>query len=106
MRFSCLEVKRKAKHGVECLHSFMYRCGVTREQKKLTTQMWFKVLKNTIKAVHETTKSGKEIKRKSFGKCLSFIYKLICSGKQEIPICIQIVVRRKPSCDGNNIKRT
>lgn len=101
-----LRSKRKATHGVKCLCSFIYRHSVTREQEKLTTQMWFKVLKKYYQGSTCKTESEKKIKRKSFGKCLSFIYKPIYSGKQrEILICIQIVVRRKSSCDGIHMKQ-
>lgn len=37
------------------------------------------MLKNTIKTVHVGAERALKIKRKSFGKCLSFIYKLMCS---------------------------
>lgn len=58
------------------------------------------MLKNTIKTVHVEAERALKIKRKSFGKCLSFIYELMCSCwvrvRRKFPICIQMSCLPKP----------
>lgn len=94
----------KWKH-MKCLSPFYVSTSrVTREASELTAPNV--VLKCYKKYYQGSGARRREIKRKSFGKCLSFIYKLICGGwvwvSREFCICIQICRQtRRSSADAN-----